>query len=287
MYAEAFSYHAPTSLDEALSLLSTHGDDAKLLAGGHSLLPAMKLRLTTPAHLIDLKKLRGSLQYIRDGGDHIAVGALTTHADLAASSELAAVAPLLAETAASIGDIQVRNMGTLGGSLAHADPAGDLPAAVLAAEATMVIRGRSGERSVPANTFFLGFFETAVQQGEILTEVRVPKERGGSNYQKFAHPASGYAVCGVAAVIERDGDTVTSCRVGITGVAGEAYRAGAVEAALEGQTFSEALAAQAAGHAADGVDPLGDPFASEEYRAHLATVYTKRALLAAWSRTGG
>ena len=286
MYAEAFSYHAPTSLDEALSLLSTHGDDAKLLAGGHSLLPAMKLRLATPAHLIDLKKLRGSLQYVRDSGDHIAVGALTTHATLAASPELAA-APLLAETAATIGDVQVRNMGTLGGSLAHADPAGDLPAAVLAAEATMVIRGRSGERSVPADAFFLGFFETAVQPREILTEVRIPKERGGSSYQKFAHPASGYAVCGVAAVIERDGDTVTSCRVGITGVAGEAYRAGAVEAALEGQTFSEALAAQAAGHAADGAEPLGDPFASEAYRAHLATVYTKRALLAAWARTGG
>jgi carbon-monoxide dehydrogenase medium subunit len=281
---ESFGYHAPATIDEALALLREHGDDAKLLAGGHSLLPAMKLRLAAPAQLIDLRRLQGELRYLRDDGDHLAIGALTTHSELVAAPELAASAPLLAEAAATIGDVQVRNMGTLGGSLAHADPAGDLPAAVLAAGATLVLRGPGGERTLPADAFFLGFFETALEPDEILTEVRVPRELGGSSYQKFAHPASGYAVVGVGALLERDGERVSACRVGVTGLSGEAYRAEAVEGALLGRAFDAALAAEAAALVADGAEPLGDPFASEEFRSHLAVVTCRRALQTAWER---
>ena len=284
MYPESFSYHAPATLDEALGLLAQHGDDAKLLAGGHSLLPAMKLRLSTPAHLVDLKGLRDQLQYIRDEGGTIAVGALSTHHQIQTSELLGSRAPLLAETAGHIGDMQVRNVGTLGGSLAHADPAGDFPAAILAAEADLVLQGAGGRRTVAAADFFQGFFETAAEPGEILIEVRVPVQKGGSSYQKFYHPASGYAICGVAAVIEGTNGTVSRCRVGVTGVGDAGYRATAVERAVEGQTFSAELAASAAEQAAAGVDPLEDPFASADYRSHLARVHTRRALTAAWER---
>lgn len=177
MYPDNFSYHAPSTLDEALGLLAQHGNDAKLLAGGHSLLPAMKLRLSTPAHLIDMKGLRGQLQYIREEGGAVAVGALSTHHQIHTSELLASKAPLLAETAGHIGDMQVRNMGTLGGSLAHADPAGDFPAAVLAAEAELVLQGPGGRRTVAAAAFFQGFFETATEPGEILVEVRINPRR--------------------------------------------------------------------------------------------------------------
>ncbi len=282
MYPDNFSYHAPSTLDEALGLLAQHGDDAKLLAGGHSLLPAMKLRLSTPAHLIDMKGLRGQLQYIREEGGAIAVGALSTHHQIHTSELLASKAPLLAETAGHIGDMQVRNMGTLGGSLAHADPAGDFPAAVLAAEAEFVLQGPGGRRTVAAADFFQGFFETATEPGEILVGVRIPAQAGGSSYQKFYHPASGYAICGVAVVIEGANGTVSKCRVGVTGVSDAGYRATAVEQAVEGQSFSAELAASAAEHAADGTDPLEDPFAGADYRTHLAKVHTRRALAAAW-----
>jgi carbon-monoxide dehydrogenase medium subunit len=285
MYPGRFSYHAPATLDEALGLLVEYGDHAKLLAGGHSLLPAMKLRLSTPAHLIDMKGLRGQLQYIRDEGDVVAVGALSTHYQIHTSPILAAKAPLLAETAGHIGDMQVRNMGTLGGSLAHADPAGDFPAAVLAAGAELVLQGPGGRRTVAAADFFQGFFETATEPSEILVEVRVPHQAGGSSYQKFYHPASGYAICGVAVVIEGANGTVSTCRVGVTGVSDSGYRATAVEQALEGQSFSTELVASAAEHTVDGVDPLEDPFASAEYRTHLAKVYTRRALAAAWANS--
>jgi carbon-monoxide dehydrogenase medium subunit len=279
MYPAQFTYHAPSSLDEVLSLMQAHGDDAKLLAGGHSLLPAMKLRLSMPAHVIDLKKLRGELQYIRDGGDHIAIGALSTYWMLEDSSLIAKQLPLLAQTVKQVGDMQVRNVGTIGGSIAHADPSGDPPAAMLALEASMVVRGAAGERVVPANDFFLGFFETAVGAGEVLTEIRVPVQRGHSSYQKFKHPASGYAVCGVAAVVETSGDTITKARIGITGVAGSAYRATAVESALEGKTASEITSAAA--YATEDVDVLGDSFADADYRRHLAKTLTAKALRAA------
>ena len=165
MYPSAFSYHTPTSVEEAVSLLQEHGMDAKLLAGGHSLLPTMKLRLATPAHVVDMKGLRGSLQYIRDEGDAVAVGALTTHHMIETSDLLKERAPVLAHTATHVGDLQVRNLGTIGGSVAHADPAGDFPAAILASETEMVVQGPNGRRTIPAAEFFFGFFETALGRG--------------------------------------------------------------------------------------------------------------------------
>ena len=237
MHPASFTYHTPTSLDEALSLMSEHSD-AKLLAGGHSLMPTLKLRLATPAHLIDMRKLRGDLQYIRDEGDHIAIGALSTYYQVESNDIVRNKVPLLAQLINNVGDLQVRNCGTLGGAIAHADPAGDPPAAILALEAEMVIRGAEGERTVSADEFFFGFFETAVGEGEILTEIRVPIQQGGSSYRKMRHPASGYAVVGVAAVIEKDGENVSKCRVAITGVSDGAYRAKEVEAVLSGGAFS-------------------------------------------------
>jgi carbon-monoxide dehydrogenase medium subunit len=284
MYPASFTYHAPKSLKEAFKLLSQHGGDAKLLAGGHSLLPAMKLRLASPAHLIDLKNLRDKLQSIGSKGKTVTVGSLSTYRMIEDSSVIQEKAPLLAETVVQIGDMQVRNVGTLGGSLAHADPAGDPPAAILALEAEMVIQGSAGKRTVAASDFFQGFFTTAVEQGEILTEVRIPVQKGGGSYQKFKHPASGYAVCGVAAVIEKKGGKVAKCRIGITGVSSGAYRATAVENALEGKAVNADLAAQAAAKAVDGIDPLEDPFAGADYRRQLAKTLTKRAILAAWER---
>ena len=286
MYPSAFSYHTPASVEEAIGLLQEHGVDAKLLAGGHSLLPTMKLRLATPAHVVDMKGLRGSLQYIRDEGDAVAVGALTTHHMIETSDHLKQKAPVLVHTARHVGDLQVRNLGTIGGSVAHADPAGDFPAAILASETEMVAQGPNGRRTIPAAEFFFGFFETALEEGEILVELRVPVSRGGSSYQKFRHPASGYAVCGVAVVFEKEGDTVKKARVGVTGISDGAYRATGVEEALAGQSFSPELAATAAEGAADGVDPLEDTFAGADYRRQLAKIYTKRALLEAWERAG-
>ena len=281
MHPASFIYHTPTSLDEALSLMSEHSD-AKLLAGGHSLMPTLKLRLATPAHLIDMRKLRGDLQYIRDEGDHIAIGALSTYYQVESNDIVRNKVPLLEQLINNVGDLQVRNCGTLGGAVAHADPAGDPPAAILALEAEMVIRGAEGERTVKASEFFFGFFETAVGEGEILTEIRVPVQKGGSSYQKMRHPASGYAVVGVAAVIEKEGENIAKCRVAITGVSDGAYRAKEVENALSGGAFSPDAANQAAEHATDGIDPLEDPFANAPYRRQLAKALTKQALMEAW-----
>jgi aerobic carbon-monoxide dehydrogenase medium subunit len=280
MYPASFEYYAPSSLDEAIKLLAQNSE-AKLLAGGHSLLPAMKLRLATPPTIIDLKKLKSSLQYIKEDGGHIAIGALTTHAEIAASKVVGQKIPLIAETASHIGDMQVRNLGTIGGALAHADPAADFPAAILASEAEMVIQGQGGKRTVKADEFFQGFFATAVQPGEILVEIRVPVQKGGSSYQKFAHPASGYAVCGVAAVVEKSGNTISKCRVAVNGVSGGAYRATEVEKALEGQAYSSEAVAKAAEHAVAGIDVLEDPFANASYRSQLAKQLTQRAIAAA------
>ena len=283
MYPANFTYHAPSSVDEVLSLMNEHGYDAKIMAGGHSLLPTMKLRLATPAHLIDLKNLKKDMQYIRDEGDYVAIGALTTYFEIMDSSLVHKKVAILAKTIEQVGDMQVRNLGTLGGSLAHADPAGDPPAAILAADATLVIRSKEGERTVAATEFFQGFFETAVGDGDILTEIRVPTHHGGSAYAKFKHPASGYAVVGVAVNLHKDGDTVSAVRVGVTGVSDGAYRATEVENALMGQNYSEDLAASAAEHATSGIDPLEDNFANADYRRQLAKALTKQAVVAAWN----
>ena len=273
-----FDYESPLSLSEALSLLASR-EDAKILAGGHSLLPAMKLRLAQPALLVDIGRI-GGLSYIRESGDRVLVGALTTHADVVASKVLQRVSPLLSQAASQIGDAQVRNRGTIGGSLAQSHPAADYPAAVLALDAEIVARSRQGERVIPAAKYFTGMFSTDLRPDEIITEVRVPRTTGeGTFYKKHHHPASGYAVVGVAVRVKMAGGKIESAYVGITGVGENAYRASAVERALRGQPIS--TIAEASTHACKGADVMGDYYASAEYRSHLACVYTRRALEAA------
>lgn len=270
-----FDYQAPKTIDEAISLLGSSAD-AKLLAGGHSLLPAMKLRLAQPALLVDLGRITG-LSYVREAAGKIAIGAMTTHSAIADASLLDSESPLLAEAARHIGDVQVRNRGTIGGSIAHADPAADYPAALLALDAEIVARGKNGERTIPARDFFTGLFSTALNDGEIITEIRVPKTTGaGTAYEKFHHPASGFAVVGVAAIVRMAGNKIESAAIGVTGVAPHAYRAEKVEASLRGQQLTGLKAASA--KAAEGIEPLGDLFASAEYRRHLAAVYCERAV---------
>ncbi len=286
MIPAQFEYHAPTSLAEALQLLQTYGQDAKVLAGGHSLLPLMKFRLATPTHLIDLGRVP-DLQFIRRDGAHIVVGAMTTHWQIESSDFLQERTPLLSETAALIGDVQVRNVGTIGGSLAHADPAGDYPAAVLALDAVIVAAGPGGRREIAAADFFTGIYATALDAGEILVEISVPTQepRMGTAYQKFPHPASGFAVAGVAAAVRVDeGERCTDARIGVTGVAPVPYRARGVEQRLRGQVLTDEVIADASAHAAEGVEVNADVFASAEYRRHLAGVMTKRALRRALDR---
>ena len=268
MIPAAFDYVRASSLDDALSRLAEGGEDAKLIAGGHSLLPLMKLRLAAPSMLIDIGRLT-DLSYVREEGDTIAVGALTRHRDLEVSSTLREHAPLLAHVAGQVGDPQVRHRGTIGGSVAHGDPASDLPAACLALGATFKVAGPSGPRTIDSNEFFHGFLETALGADEILTEISVPKATGaGWSFQKFNRRAQDWAIVGVAAVRgERPG-------VGLVNMASVPVRATAVEEALAGG----ADAAAAAAHAADGLEPPADLNASTEYRIHLAQVLTRRAL---------
>ena len=277
MIPAAFDYVRAGSLDEAVQLLSKHGDDAKVLAGGHSLLPAMKLRLAQPKVLVDLGRV-SELTGIREEGNRIAIGSMTTHYEIESSSLLREKCPLLPEVAGHIGDVQVRNRGTIGGSVVHADPAADWPAAILALEAELEVAGPNGRRTIEASKFFVDMLQTSIQPGEILSALRVPTTPKSVAYEKFAQKASGFAICGVAAVIEAG-----AARIGITGVAGKAYRASAVEAALRGK-FSASLLPKASLKAADGVDALGDIHASPEYRAHLAGVLTRRALERALAR---
>ena len=279
MYPANFDYERPSTVDEAIALLAKHGDDAKLLAGGHSLIPAMKLRLAQPKVVVDIGRI-ANLSYIRDAGGSIAIGAMTTHQEIESSTLLRDRSPLLADVAARIGDVQVRNKGTIGGSLAHADPAADYPAAILALEAEIDLAGPRGKRTVKAGAFFVDLLQTAIAPDEILVEIRVPATAKTVAYVKTEQKASGFALAGVAVVIGADG-----VRVGVTGIAAKAYRATAVEQALAGQkTPVVAAIALAASHAADGVEPLGDIHASPEFRAHLAQVNTKRAIEQALAR---
>lgn len=280
MIPAAFEYHAPKSVDEALRLLERHGDEAKLLAGGHSLLPLMKLRLASPRYVIDLGRVRG-LSYIREEDGHIAIGALTSHAEVESSALLREKCPLLSETAAEIGDVQVRNRGTIGGSLAHADPAADYPAAILALDAEIMATSSSGTRTIPATEFFVDLLTTQLRPGEILTEVRVPvlAANTGTAYRKLHQPASGFAIVGVAARITLgSGGKIEDVAVGITGLGAKAYRASSVEKALRGKVPTPKLLSDAAARAAQGVEPLSDIHASAEYRREMAAVYTRRAL---------
>jgi carbon-monoxide dehydrogenase medium subunit len=279
MYPASFDYARPTSIDEAIALLARHGDDAKVLAGGHSLIPAMKLRLARPAVVVDIGRIAG-LSYIRESGGRIAIGATTTHAEVASSALLQRICPVLPETAARIGDAQVRNKGTVGGSLVHADPAADYPAPILALEAEIELAGPRGRRTIRAADFFVGLMQTLIAPDEILAEVRVPATGRSVAYIKTEQKASGFAVAGVAAVIGSD-----EVRIGVTGVAPVPYRATRVEQVLAGRPSPspDAIAAAAA-HAASGVDPLSDIHASAEFRAHLAQVNTRRAIERALQR---
>jgi len=284
----AFEYHSPTSVEDALGLLGRFGDDAKLLAGGHSLIPLMKLRLAAPEHLIDLGRVQG-LSYIRDEGGAIAIGAMTTHSAVAASELLRSRVAVLAEAAASIGDVQVRNRGTIGGSLAHADPGADLPGVMLALNAELVARGASGTRTIAAADFFTDLLSTALEPNEVLTEIRIPvlPANTGSTYLKFANQASGYAIVGIAAVVTVSGATVADARVGVSGVGETASRASGTEQALRGQPANADAVKRAAQQAADGIEPLGDIHASAEYRSHLVRVFAERALNTALGRAQG
>ena len=269
MIPAAFDYVRASCADEAVALLGEHGDDAKLLAGGHSLLPLMKLRLASPAVLIDVGRL-SDLSYIRDGGDHIAIGALTRHRDLERSELLGEALPVLAHVAGLVGDPQVRHRGTIGGSLAHADPASDLPAVVLALGGTLVARGPSGQREIAAADFFLGFLESALDADEMLTEIRLPKLDGGRwSYQKFTRRAIDWAIVGAAAVHSDAGTGVALVNMGPTPL-----RATAVEDALA----AGAPPAEAAAVAGDGTEPPSDLNAGPDYRRHLARVLVRRAL---------
>ncbi len=268
MITAAFDYRRPRSVDEALALLQTHGDDAKVLAGGHSLLPMMKLRLAKPEILIDLDRL-DELRYVRTAGAEVAIGALATHEMVATSAIIGAAAPLLAHSASQVGDPQVRHRGTIGGSLVHADPAADLPMAIVACGATLVAQGPAGRRELSADEFFSSPFETAVAPDELLVEVRVPRRPGiGWGYQKFTRRANDWAIVGVATV---------AGRIVLGNMGGRPLRAAAAERALASGATIDEVAAQAA----DGTDPAEDMHADADYRRHLARVLTARALRSA------
>lgn len=286
MYSPEFDYYRARSVADAQQLLAAH-PGAKLLAGGHSLVPLLKLRLAAPTAVVDIGRIR-ELRGISRQGDGFRIGALTTHAELAASEDLRAAAPALAEAAAGVGDPAVRNRGTIGGNIAHADPASDLPTVLVALGARFVASGPKGERTVPADSFFTGIMVTELAEDEILTAILVPASAAGqgSAYEKFSHPASRYAVLGAAAWISVEGSSCSAARVAIGGLLPTARRASAVEKTLVGATLSDTTIASAAGQvAADlGEDVMGDIFASAEYRAAMAPVFVRRAVATAAAR---
>lgn len=281
MIPAAFDYHAPTSVAEALSLLAEAGDDAKLIAGGQSLLPVMKLRLAAPEVVIDLAGIE-ELRGIRDDGDAIVIGAMTTHHAVAIDPLVAEHAALLARAAETIADPQVRHRGTFGGALVHADPAGDLPAPALALDASFRIVGPGGERTVPAAEFFVDLFTTAVGEDEVLTEVRVPKYTGwGAHYEKFVRVSQQWSIVAVAAALRLEGGNIVEARVGLTNMGSTPVRATATEQALIGATPSEDAVRTALAGIAEGTTPAEDLNGDAAYRTHLAGVLGRRAVLAA------
>ena len=286
MLPASFGYVAAHSVEEALELLVKHGDDAKLLAGGHSLIPAMKLRLASPRYLIDLGSVPG-LRGVRIDGESLAIGALTVHADIAASDLVRKQLPGLADAASMIGDVQVRNRGTVGGSVAHADPAADLPVILTALNASFVLQSASGNRTVGAEDFFIDFYTTAIAANEVLTEIRVPLPPSGAGtaYAKLPHPASGYVVVSAGVLIHRQpSGQCESARIAIGGMGSNPIRATATEAALQGQPLTPEVIARAAAKAADGTDPDDDSYANADYKRQMATVYARRAIEAAVER---
>jgi carbon-monoxide dehydrogenase medium subunit len=281
MIPAGFDYEVAESADHAIELLGTR-DDPRFIAGGHSLLPLMKLRLARPGTLIDIGRL-SDLSGVRDGGDHLAIGALTRHNDLNHDPLANQQCPLIAHVAGLVGDLQVRHRGTIGGSLAHGDPASDLPTVCLTLDADIVARGPNGERTITARDFFTGFFETALGEDEILTEVRVPKTGdAGWSYVKFRQRSVDWATVGVAAVVRAENGSVGEARVGLTNMSQTPLRASGVEAALAGAARD--AVAGAAEKADEGTDPASDTWASADFRRHLAQVLTGRAVEEALSR---
>jgi carbon-monoxide dehydrogenase medium subunit len=278
----AFDYARPTTVEEALQALADGGEDVKLLAGGQSLIPVLRLRLAAPETVVDLGRVP-ELRGVREEEDAVVIGAMTTHAEVLADPLVRRFAPLIAEATETVADRQVRHRGTFGGALAHADPAGDLPAVALALEAEFVVAGPGGRRTVPAAEFFVDYLTTAVAENEILVEVRVPKLAGdwGMHYEKFQRVAQAWSIVAVAAAVRREDGRIAEARIGLTNMGPTPLRAVAAEAALAGAEATAEAVASAAERAAEGTSPSSDLNAQADYREHLARVLTRRAVIAA------
>jgi aerobic carbon-monoxide dehydrogenase medium subunit len=279
----AFEYEVAESVEHAIELLGRHGEDARLLAGGHSLIPLMRLRLAVPTVLIDLDRLE-DLRYVRDEGDHLAIGALTRHRDLHNNEFVTEHCGIVGYTAGLLGDPSVQHRGTIGGTLAHGDPSGDMPSVVTALEATLVVQGPDGERTIPAGEFFQDYLFTALEPEEVVTEVRVPKlgSNTGWSYKKFARRSQDWAIVGVAAVVEKENGSISSARIGLTSMGSTPLRATSTEQALSGASAEQVT--EAANVADEGTSPATDDAASAEFRRHLARVWTRRAVEEALGR---
>ncbi|MGK5113970.1 MULTISPECIES: FAD binding domain-containing protein [unclassified Geodermatophilus] len=282
MIPAAFEYARPTTIDEALQAIAAGGEDVKILAGGQSLIPVMRLRLAAPETVVDLGRV-SELRGVRDDGDAIVIGAMTTHHDVMTDPLVQQHAPLIAEATETVADRQVRARGTFGGALAHADPAGDLPAVALALDAEFVVVGPNGRRTVAAADFFVDYLTTALEEGELLVEIRVPKLAGqwGMHYEKFNRVAQAWSIVAVAAVVRREDGHIAEARIGLTNMGPTPIRARATEAALAGADASAEAIAQAARSAAEGTSPSSDLNGQADYRRHLAQVLTRRAVTAA------
>ncbi|MFI7588810.1 FAD binding domain-containing protein [Spongisporangium articulatum] len=281
MIPAKFDYVAPTTVEEALTALTTNGEDVKVLAGGQSLLPVLRMRLNAPDVVVDLGRI-DALRGIREDGDALVIGAMTPHAVVGSDPLVAAHASLITQAVEHLADAQVRHRGTFGGALAHADPAGDLGAPALALGASFVIAGPGGPRTVPADEFFVGLFETVLGEDEILTEVRIPKRTGwGAHYEKFVRVAHQWPIVAVAATVRMEGGTIAEARIGLTNMGSTPLRAAAVESALVGAAATPEAVGAAAAQAAEGTSPPSDLNGDADYRRHLATVLTRRAVLAA------
>ncbi len=281
MIPAAFDYTAPTTVAAAIAALGSDAEEIKVLAGGQSLLAVLKLRLAAPTLLVDLGRIE-ELSGISDEGDAIVIGAMTTHAEVASSDLVKEHAAVLAKATKTVADPQVRHRGTLGGALAHADPAGDLPAPILALDAELVVAGPDGERTVAASDFFEDLFTTALGEDEILTKVRIPKHTGwGAHYEKFSRVAQAWSIVGVAATVQPNGGSISQAKIALTNMGSTPIRATSVEQALTGRPASVEAVREAAATAADGTDPPTDTNGDADYRRHLATVLTRRAVVAA------
>ena len=279
MIPAAFDYVAPTTIDEALAALAEAGDEAKVLGGGQSLLPILRMRLNAPEQIVDLGRIE-ELRGIHEDGDHVVIGAMTTYADVIASPLLRTHAALLVQAVEEVADPQIRHRGTVGGAVVHADPAGDVGAPVLALDAELVIRGQDGERTVPVGEFFLDLFETAVGEGELLTAIRIPKHTGwGSHYEKFVRVSHQWSIVGIAVALRVEGGSIAEARVGLTNMGSTPLRAPSVEAALVGRSAADL--GDACDSVADGTNPPSDLNGDADYRRHLARVLTRRAVLTA------